>query len=50
MDFEPNGLFIFVVSLFNLAPRAITNHAWYESHFGQEYVDLNRAKLIPGVW
>jgi len=50
MDFEANGLFILVVSLCNLVPRAHTNHLWYEKHFGQDYVDLHRAKLLPGVW
>jgi len=50
MDFEPSGMFVFFVSLFNLAPRAVTNHAWYEEHFGADYVQLNRAKLVPFVW
>ena len=45
----PNGLFIFLVSLGNLVPRAATSHKWYLDTF-PEYAALGRAKLIPGVW
>jgi len=50
MSCGPNGFFIFVVSLFNLAPRAAVTHQWYIQKFGKEYEDLNRKNLIPGVW
>lgn len=49
-DFGPNGAFIFFVSCFNLIPRAVTNYAWYSHKFGDEFISLGRAKLIPGVW
>ena len=45
----PNGLFIFLVSLGNLVPRAATSHQWYLDTF-PEYADLGRSRLIPGVW
>ncbi len=46
----PNGLFILGVSLANLIPRAAATHAWYLDKFGQEYQELGRNKLVPGVW
>lgn len=46
----PNGAFIFFVSLFNLVPRAVTNYNWYVAKFGDEFVQLDRAKLVPYVW
>lgn len=49
-DFGPNGAFIFFISLFNLVPRASSNYAWYANHFGEEFTQLNRSVLVPGVW
>jgi hypothetical protein len=49
-NFGPNGLFIFFVSLFNLVPRAETNFVWYTNKFGDEFTQLGRARLVPGVW
>jgi len=48
MSWGPNGSFIFMVSLVNLAPRAATTHAWYLEKFGADYPD--RARLVPFVW
>lgn len=45
----PNGAFIFLVSLVNLAPRAATTHSWYLTTF-TEYSSLGRTRLIPFVW
>ena len=45
----PNGLFIFLVSVGNLVPRAATSHQWYLNTF-PEYAKLGRARLLPGVW
>ena len=43
------GLAVFLISSFNLVPRAFHNHAWYERTFGDEYKKLRRARLIPGL-
>ena len=45
----PNGMFIFLVSLGNLVPRAATSHQWYLDTF-PEYAGLGRARLVPFVW
>lgn len=50
MSCGPNGLFIFLVSLVNLVPRSVATHDWYLAKFGQEYADLGRKYLVPGVW
>ena len=47
MTAGPNGLFILLVSLSNLVPRAVTTHAWYLERFGDEYEALNRSYLFP---
>ncbi|CAJ1458219.1 unnamed protein product [Effrenium voratum] len=36
ISWGPNGLFIFCVSLANLAPRAAASHHWYLDKFGAE--------------
>eukprot|EP01065_Artemidia_motanka_P038549 TRINITY_DN47401_c0_g1_i1.p1 TRINITY_DN47401_c0_g1~~TRINITY_DN47401_c0_g1_i1.p1 ORF type:complete len:319 (+),score=107.95 TRINITY_DN47401_c0_g1_i1:72-959(+) len=54
MSWGPNGAFIFIVSTFNLVPRAVTTHQWYLSKFdgvgGAELYPSDRAQLIPFVW
>lgn len=50
MSSGPNGLFILLVSVANLVPRAKATHGWYLDHFGDEYAVLNRTYLVPGVW
>lgn len=45
----PNGLYIFLVSVVNLIPRAIRTHAWYLEKFGAEY-PAERKYLVPLVW
>mmetsp|Transcript_87617 Transcript_87617/g.246108 ORF Transcript_87617/g.246108 Transcript_87617/m.246108 type:complete len:285 (-) Transcript_87617:97-951(-) len=50
MSRGPNGAFIFLVSLANLVPRAVTSHEWYVKRFGDEYAALNRRYLVPFVW
>ena len=50
MSWGPNGLFILCVSLVNLIPRSAVTHQWYIEKFGNEYIQLNRQRLIPGVW
>ena len=42
-------MFIFLVSLGNLVPRAATSHQWYLDTF-PEYAGLGRARLVPFVW
>ena len=49
LSWGPNGLFIFFVSLFNLVPRAVSNHNWYLEKFGDDY-PTDRAYLVPFVW
>lgn len=44
----PNGLFILVVSIVNLVPRAAQTTLWYQDKFGDEYPD--RAHIIPFVY
>lgn len=46
----PNGAFIFLVSLVNLVPRSAATHQWYLDKFGDEYLQLQRARLVPGIW
>jgi 3-oxo-5-alpha-steroid 4-dehydrogenase 1 len=43
------GLAVFLISAFNLVPRAFQNHEWYLRTFGEEYKRLRRARLIPLV-
>lgn len=50
LSWGPNGLFILLVSLANLIPRAVTTHAWYLAKFGSEYEQLGRSYLVPFLW
>jgi len=45
----PNGLFILLISLSNLIPRAAATHRWYVAHF-DEYNGLGRLNLFPYLW
>lgn len=38
---------IFLISTFNLVPRAFQNHEWYLTKFGEEYARLNRRVIVP---
>ncbi|KAG5482228.1 hypothetical protein CUR178_06087 [Leishmania enriettii] len=42
------SFFVYVFS--NLAPRAVSHHAWYARTFGERYTKLNRRALVPGVY
>jgi 3-oxo-5-alpha-steroid 4-dehydrogenase 1 len=41
------SLAIFLISFFNLVPRAFQNHTWYLKKFGDEYAQLNRRVIVP---
>lgn len=41
------SLAIFLISFFNLVPRAFQNHTWYLKKFGEEYSQLNRCVIVP---
>ena len=49
LSWGPNGLFILLVSVGNLVPRAARTHDWYLKKFGDEY-PASRARLVPFVW
>lgn len=49
LSWGPNGLFILLVSVGNLVPRAARTHDWYLAKFGGEY-PASRARLVPFVW
>mmetsp|Transcript_12702 Transcript_12702/g.20544 ORF Transcript_12702/g.20544 Transcript_12702/m.20544 type:complete len:293 (-) Transcript_12702:954-1832(-) len=46
LTWGPNGLFIFLVSVVNLVPRAIQTTAWYKQEYGDAYPS-NRTHIIP---
>lgn len=41
------SLATFLISAFNLVPRAFQNHEWYLKRFGEEYAQLSRKVLVP---
>lgn len=49
MTWSLPGLAVFVISCFNLIPRAFTNHTWYQQKFGDDYKKLRRTRLIPFI-
>lgn len=43
------SLSVFLMTCFNLVPRAFHNQSWYLQKFGAEYASLGRKRLIPFV-